>query len=844
MKKVVNMKKSFLALLLCILALPLFAQETAEWYSGKTIKNIRFDGLLVVTQKEVDPIIKAYKGKTFSDAVWMEMLAKVYELDLFDEIAPEAVPSDPSYSALIIVFKVKEKASVGSIIISGNSGIRTQEILDAMSTKEKTIFNPSKLRLDEIAIRRLYQEKGYPEATINTEQTTAAGKSMAIKINIDEGPKNIVESIRFEGLASFSEASLKGAIKLKEKGFLQSGQFSESVLEESRKKIEDYYHNRGYIDAKITEVKRESSTRAKDGSTMLALTFVLDEGSRYLYGGLTFSGNTLYSNDDLAKMLRTKTGSIISKERIMQDQERIADLYFENGYIFNGFSLQELRDEEAGSIAFVLHIEENPQAFIEDIIFRGQLKTKDHVLYRLMDIEPGDVFSKGKLMSSLRSLYNTQFFSSVVPEYEQGSKDLYVDLVINLVEQSTASIQFGITYTPVGDTGAFPVTGLINWSDINFLGNGQNISLETNLALTSQNAVFSFGDDWLFGRHLSGSVDFAFEHKSLTTAQDSIGPLFDYGSAGGNLAIPDPYNSLEEYEAAGKVLLDEYKMPYDTWTFGIGYSAGWRYPNFLGTLGLLSGIRHDLEMISYDDSKYRPFDGNVAENLNKWKFSNTVYLRAYLNNLDLWYNPSKGFYISQRLGLTGWFNEEINQFMRSDTRLDAFYTLFDIPIGQSWAFKTTIGAHSKFSSLFAQPWRDDISISQKSKLMIDGTFVGRGWSNLMSNTGTVLWDNWLELRMPIFPNILALDGFLSAAMVGDKDNYLNIDKLSSNPGLYNSSISLENFAYSYGFGLRFLILQFPFRFYFAKQFTFGNNEGFRYTDKPWQFVLSITTGLD
>ncbi len=844
MRVVTEMKKLSMLLILCVLVLPLFGQEESDWYLNKTIKGIRFDGLLIVTQKEVDPIVKTYKGKAFTNDLWMELLAKVYELDLFDEIAPEAIPSDASSSGLIIVFKVREKASVASISISGNSGIRSQEILDAMSIKEKTIFNPSRLRLDEISIRQLYQEKGYPEASVSAEQTQLAGKSVSIKIIINEGSKSIVESIRFEGVQSFSEAALKGAIKLKEKGFLQAGKFSEALLEESRLAIEAYYQNRGYIDAKISTIRRESAINPKDGNTMLTLTFVLEEGSRYLYDGMSFEGNTLFSKEELDKLLRTKIGTIISKERIIKDQERITDLYFENGYIFNGFNLREVRNEETATIAYVMQIEERPQAYIEDIIFRGQVKTKDYVLERLMEIEPGDVFSKGKLMSSLRALYNTQFFSAIAPEYEQGSKDLYVDLIINVEEQSTASIQFGVTYTPIADPGAFPVIGLINWSDINFLGNGQNIALKTNLAINSQDLVFTFGDDWLFGKHLSGAVDLSFEHKALTTSQDTLGPLFEYGSAGSNLAVPDPYNSLAEYEAAGKVLLDEYKMPYDSWTLGISYYSGWRNSVAIGTLGLGAGIRHDLELITYDSAKYRPYEGIVASNLDKWKFSNTLFLRAYLNNLDLWYDPSNGFYLSQRLGLTGWFNDESSKFLRSDTRLDGFVTLFDIPVGQSWAFKWVLGAHSKYSSLFAQPWRDEISATQASKLVIDGTFVGRGWSSLMSQPGTALWDNWLELRMPLVPNVLALDGFFSAAMVGENNKILNIDKFVNKETQFDDSLSLESFAYSVGYGLRFLILQFPFRLYMAKQFTFGKDQGFRSTQNPWQFVLSVTTSLD
>ena len=843
MRKAIDMKRFIASLALLALGAVAFAQAEPDWYVGKTIKDIRFDGLVVVPMKDLEPIVKEFKGKPFDDQLWTNLLARVYETDFFDEVAPEAVPSDQASTAVIILFKVKEKPAVSSVAVVGNSGVRTQEILDALSVKERTIFNPSRMRLDEISLRRLYQDKGFPEIKVTAASSTLADGGVAVTFTVDEGVQNIVEAIRFEGIEAVSESSLKGEITLKEKGLFQSGQFSEGKLDESRRAIEAFYKKRGYVDARVSDVRRESAASEK-GAMRLTLTFVVDEGRRYTYGGMDFSGNSLYTSEQLGALVRQQPGAVLNYERLLQDQSRAADLYFENGYIFNGFRLAETRDEEVGSIAYTLVIDEKPQAHIEDVIFRGNVKTKEFVLRRLVPFESGDVFSKAKVLESLRNLYNTQYFSSIAPEYEQGSQDLFVDLIISVEEQSTASVQFGMTYSPGTSAGEFPIIGLVNWSDINFLGNGQTISLETNLAVDSQDLAFSFSDDWLFGRRLSGSVEFAFEHEHLEAAQDSTGVIFPYGDP---TRVPDPYNSYEEYVAAGKLVPDGYKMTYDTWTFSLGYSSGYRWNTKLGTVGVVPGVTHELGMKTYDSDLYRPYDSTISENLDTWLFSNTIYGRAYLNKLDLWYDPSSGYYASQRLGLTGWFTGEINHFLRSDTRADAFVTLFDLPITESYSFKGVLGAHSKFSALLAQPWHDDgLVASDSKKLNIDGTFVGRGWSSLSSYYGTALWDNWVEFRMPVVPSVLSLDGFLSAAMLSTESGLLDVAGVDSGTTAYGGTLSelgLGNFAFSAGFGLRFIILQFPFRVYFAKKFIY--DDGFAWSsDEDWQFVLSVTTSLD
>ncbi len=845
MRKVIGMKRILAIILLIAVGATAFGQSDSEWYIGKVIKDIRFEGLVVVTPKDLESIIKQYKNKNFTDELWTDLLAKVYEFDYFDSIEPEAVPADAASSAVIIQFKVKEKPAVIEVAIVGNDGLRTTQISDTLSVKTETIFVESRMRLDEIAIRRLYQSKGYPNVRVSSSSESLPS-GVKVIFTIEEGIQNIVDKVIFEGVSSVSTSTLKGELKIKEKGLFQAGEFNESDLEASRQAIEAFYGKRGFVDARVIDVRRDSMPAEKGNSTRLTLTFVIVEGKSYLYGGMGFEGNTLYSSEELSLLLRQKTGGVLSTERLLQDQSRVADRYFENGYIFNGFKLADARDEDTGTITYTLRIEERPQAHIEDIIFTGNTKTKDFVLRRLVPLESGDVFSKTKVLEALRNLYNTQYFSSIVPEYEQGSQDLMVDLLINVEEQSTASIQFGLTYTPSASSGSFPIIGLVNWSDINFLGNGQKVALETNLAIASQDLTFSFGDDWLLGRRISGSVEFSFAHSALQAAQDSAGPIFEYGDP---VAAPDPYNSYAEWEAAGFAVPTVNKMSYDTWTFSLGYSVGFRFETPLGTLGLMPGMVHELGMKTYDDDQYRPFDSTIAENLDRWLLSNSIYGRVYLNKLDLWYDPSNGYYASQRLALTGWFNGELNHFIRSDTRLDAFVKLVEFPITPAWSFKAVLGGHTKFSTLIAQPWRDEVEASDSKMLAIDGTFVGRGWSTLASTYGTALWDNWLELRIPLVPNVLALDGFLSAALLSSETGLLNVantvnqdSEAAFDIGAGLSDMSLENFAFSAGYGLRFLILQFPFRIYFAKRFVYDG--GFKPASDSWDFVLSVTTNLD
>ncbi|MFH2115814.1 MAG: outer membrane protein assembly factor BamA, partial [Spirochaetota bacterium] len=669
------MRRLTIALLFIVTTLGLASAQAVpapDWYQGKNIRDIQFQGLKIITSKDVEPIIKEFKGQPFSDEVYTSILARVYELDFFDEIQPEALPGDASYSSLIISFAVKERPAVMAVLVQGNEGLRSSEILETASVKPRTIFIASRLRLDEIAIRRLYQGKGYPDIRVSSQTNELADGSVEVIFRVEEGEQNIVASIGFEGVNAVSVNALKGDLPLKEKGLFQSGHFTELGLEESRKAIELYYRKRGYADARVQDVRRDTVEDTRSGAKRLALTFVVDEGLRYIYGGMSFEGNTIFTTDELMTKVKQKPGTVFNYERLIQDQERVTDLYFENGYIFNGFDFRELRDDETSTISFLLLIEERPQAVIEDVLIRGNLKTKDFVIRREIPLETGDIFSKTRIMDGLRNLYNLQYFSAVNPGYEPGSQDLAVDLIVTVEEQSTADIQFGMTFTPSVVEGSFPLTGLIQWNDRNFMGKGQTMSVGGNFSLASQDLTLGFKENWLFDQRWSGGVDFSFRHDHFYTEQDSMGPVFAYDDPG---RVPDPYASLAEYELANNIVPQAYQMQYDKWTFSLGFSTGYTFKTGFGDLGIGTGMIFGINQTSYDEDKYRPFDDDVSENLDTWLWSNTLYIRGLLNGLDIWYDPSQGYFASQRFSLVGFHPNEQSRFFKAESKLEGYLTL-------------------------------------------------------------------------------------------------------------------------------------------------------------------------
>ncbi|MDR2072394.1 MAG: outer membrane protein assembly factor BamA [Spirochaetaceae bacterium] len=811
-----------------------FAQAP-DWYQGKNIKDIRFEGLRHVRLAELDDTIESYRGKPFTDTLFQELQSKLYALEYFELLSPVTIPSDEEGSEVILLFRVVERPTVSKISFVGNTGVRQRELLGAISTKINDVANSMIIRADETAVYNKYQERGFPDVQVRSEIIEAKNSTVEVVFYVTEGEKITVTQIYFEGNRIFSNSTLKRHLLMKSKGIGpgRSGNFQEAKLIADSELLARFYHDRGYLDAEVTDVVQEISKDSK-GNNSMSITYRLYEGRIYIFNGISFEGNDIFSDEELQKLIRSKPGEIADATKIERDLQAVVNLYYENGYIYNSISRNETRNEEDGLASFSLSIVERGRAHIENIIIRGNKKTKDFVILREIPLEPGDVYSNTKIGIGYRNLSNLQYFSTLFPEPVQGSEEGLMDLIINVEEGRTTDVQFGLTFSGSSDPDDFPISGLLSVTDRNFFGYGSQVKAEVSASVTTQNLSLSYAQRWLKDIPLSWGADFNLSHSKRHAAINNgvTGPVF-YGNE--SEAFPDGFYDYDSYVKASKIPADEFLMEYQQWYISLGLSATYRWNFKPGTFGTGGGIRTGIINNTYDDM-IRPFDPVIRERNGEWTPVNSIWTVIFLDDRDLSYDPSSGYYGSQRFSFHGFFPVELEHYIRSDTKTEVFFTLIDIP-GDKWSFKTILALHSGLSFILPQFGEDDPIIEDANKLYIDGMFIGRGWYDERMTRGFALWENWAELRFPLFPGILAFDLFFDADVVKDT------------PKNFFNNLSISDWRFSLGGGFRFTIAQFPFRFLLAKRFKivdgrveWQSGSMFRNADRPnsgLDFVVSF-----
>lgn len=792
-------RKVFAVLLVLFLSAGFaFAQEEdSDWFYNRPISKIDFEGLDNVKKSDLSGITGSFIDDPFTDEVYNDLLDRLYALDLFEDINPYAKHDEKDADKVWLIFQVTERPVIKKISFEGNKKIRNAELKDQIKVKSSDVYVESKVLMDERIIRNYYIEKGYTTSTVShTMETLDDG--IYITFHIHEGSNTVIKEITFTGNSIVSEKMLKSKLALKEVGFMKDGYYQAATLEQDKFTIQDYYRERGYIDVNILDVKVSTELNEEKQRNEMSINFVIQEGTQYTFKGMTVTGNEVFSTEKILAYNKLKEGAVFNEVKFQEGLSDIANLYYENGYMMCNFYPTVSKDTERHEVSYEINIRENRRSHIENIIIKGNSKTKDYVIRREIPIQPGDVFSRDKIINAMRSLMNLQYFSNVIPEPQQGSEEGLVDLVWTVEEQSTTNLQFGATFSGVTDPGEIPISLFAKFENSNLLGVGRSISSTLNLATTEASINFNYGQNWLGNLPISYNQDLSLAYQKPTTTVNMWTPTMGFEQR-------YYYMNYQNYTA----------------TLGTGFARRWSPDYAIISLGW--GMNNSLLNNVYNESAYVPVDQNINAYANRWGLMNSIYTSISVDNRDVNYDPSKGWFASERISWYGLMPKiEREFFLRSDTIMEGYFKLLDWQVTEKYNFKVVFAATTKISGLI--PFNS--SITEANRLYIDGMFNGRGWTDAYKDKkGQGMFSNNVEIRFPVVPGIIGLDLFWDSAAITDTVQGL-------------SSLTLDDFYWSCGPGIRFLIAQFPLHLLFAFKYRYVDNKP-KWEEKPFQFVISF-----
>ncbi|MDR1556658.1 MAG: outer membrane protein assembly factor BamA [Tannerellaceae bacterium] len=483
--------------------------------------------------------------------------------------------------------ELRQRPRISQVNYIGIKKGEREELETRLGFRKGYQVTPNLIDRAKMLIQKYFDGKGFKNVDVNVLQKDdlAHEGEVIVDIHIDKNEKTKINEIIFTGNNALTAFQLRKAMKKTNEKFSLPRRFKTSILEifstkkftseeydNDKKNLVSKYNEHGYRDAVIVA---DSVGNFNEKSVNIYLT--IEEGHQYFLKDIRFVGNTQYPTDYLAAILQMKPGEVYNQKKLDEhlntDDESVANVYYNNGYLFFGADPVEV-EAENDSISLEIRIQEGPQATINRIIIEGNDRLYEDIIRRELRTKPGMLFSRDDLMRSVRELAQMGHFDpeNLVPQPLPDPENGTVDIRFPLVSKANDQVEFSAGWGQVGVIGKLSLK-FTNFSMKNFLnpktykgiipqGEGQTLTIsgQTN-GRYYQGYSISFMDPWFGGKRpntLSVSayyskqsgVNYNFLNNSTSNYWNSgyySGYPYYGGSSymGGGYSNYDPYNSYE-----------------------------------------------------------------------------------------------------------------------------------------------------------------------------------------------------------------------------------------------------------------------------------------------------------
>ncbi|MBR7005136.1 MAG: outer membrane protein assembly factor BamA [Bacteroidales bacterium] len=501
------------------------------------------------------------------------ILQRLWGQRYFEDVAMEIDHLSEAGDSAWFKIVIKERPRVSSWLFSGVKKSEEKDLRERLGLRRGGEFSEYVSSTSVGIIKKYYSEKGFLncDVDVQTQKDTIIKNAIRVNFAVDKGEKVRIRDINFEGNEGVSDFKLEWAMKKtkakKIYNFFSSKKFNEKEYPQDKLNLISKFNEAGYRDARIV---KDSIYYVEPGR--LGIDFKFDQGKRYYFRDITWTGNSVHSSDQLNSILQIKKGDpydmVTMQKRLSgggkQTDYDVSKLYRDEGYLFFQVTPVEL-NIDGDSVDVEMRISEGKQATLNNIIINGNDLTSEKVVRRQIYTRPGALFSQTNFERSIREIASLGQFDpeaisseggySIVPNQLNNT----VDLVYNVTEKPSSQLELS------GGWGANTFVATVGVSFNNFstrrmfdksawrpvpLGDAQNLSLRFQTNGTYYTSlIFSFTEPWLTQKKPT-SLSLQSYYTRQTDSYLAIGILSNdkvmqvYGFTGGigtRLKWPDDY---------------------------------------------------------------------------------------------------------------------------------------------------------------------------------------------------------------------------------------------------------------------------------------------------------------
>ena len=538
---------------------------------------------------------------------------------------------DSAYFKIII----KERPRVSQWSFSGIKSGDKKELQDRLNLRRGGEFSEYVEKTSADIIKRYYAEKGFLNATVKaeTKKDTIVMNAIRVNFNIDRGERVRIKDINFIGNEHVKDFKLARAMKKTKSNkfynFFNSKKFNQKEYINDKKLVLSAFNEAGYRDARLV---RDSVYYIEP--KRLAIDLVFEEGDKYYFRDITWTGNSVYPSEVLNSVLQVQKGDVydvVTMEKRLrgggkQTDMDVSKLYRDNGYLFFNITPVETNIQN-DSVDVELRISEGKQATLNNIVINGNDLTSEKVVRRQIFTRPGYLFRQSDFERSIREIASLGQFDpeaimgeggySIIPNQLNNT----VDLVYNVTEKPSSQLELSGGW----GAGTFVATVGVSFNNFSTRRMFDKSAWRPVPLGDAQNLAFRFQTNGKYYTALTAS----FVEPSL------------FGKKPTSLSLSGYYTRYTNSNLWLGILSNDQQME----VFGVSASLGNRLKWPDNYFVLYNGLSWQTYRLKNWDHGYFIFDNGISHNI-----SYTINLMR--NSTDQQIYPRQGSDISLSLSLT------------------------------------------------------------------------------------------------------------------------------------------------------------------------------------------------
>ena len=309
--------------------------------------------------------------------------------------------------------------------ISGNRAVSREKIVRYIHTRPGRPFD---LEVIEEDVRRLNQTGMFVDVK-TFSQRVDHGRVVVFQV---------VERPILQDVCYIGNKKIKTKVLQKESNLKAGDSLDPYSVEETRRKLEQFYHGRGFSRARVSVWEGDKPDDRR-------VVFLINEGRKQRILWTQFVGNMIASDARLRTQIKSKPGILwflkgeVDYEQIAEDAKRLKAYYSGLGYARARIG-RELSFSATGNwLTLTYVIDEGPRFRVRDVSIIGNTKFSSEELIAQLKLKDGQYFNQREMTAdeaALREKYGRigYIFTEVEPEMRYLENQDQFDVVYNVSE--------------------------------------------------------------------------------------------------------------------------------------------------------------------------------------------------------------------------------------------------------------------------------------------------------------------------------------------------------------------------------------------------------------------------